>query len=71
MLRVYRLSPEVVEEGRILKKIEHRQNQIVSVFYLIEKTSATIQAPSSPVGVSALFAARSLWILPDPEVNTE
>lgn len=70
MLIVIRPSPEVVEEGRILKKIEYRQNQIVSIFF--DRTNLRYnQAPSSPVGVSALSAARSLWILPDPGVNTE
>jgi hypothetical protein len=35
MLSVIRPDFEVVKEGRILNKIKHLQNRIVSVFYLV------------------------------------
>jgi len=35
MLRLFRLSFEVVREGRILKKIKNLQRQFIGVFYLV------------------------------------
>jgi hypothetical protein len=43
MFSAIRPDSEVVNEGWILIKIKHIQNQIVSVFYLIEQSPATIR----------------------------